>query len=308
MKVLIAGATGAIGTPLSRRLIAAGHEVIGLTRTRSGAARLAAAGVTPVVADALARHGILHALEGVRADAVVHQLTSLTKPPARHSDMNQTNRLRVDGTENLLAAARAVGARTFLTQSIVFGYGYSDHGAQVLTEDTPFGLDRSGKCAPHVAAMLSNERQVLGAEDLDGISLRYGVFYGADVENMVDMLKKRRLPVPAKRNNDLPWIHIEDAAAATVAALESGRGGTAYNIVDDEACSWGQMFTEMASVFNSPSPRALPGWMIRAAAPYVASMVLDTSMRVSNTKAKAELNWRPTYATYREGLKALGTH
>lgn len=306
MKVLLAGATGAIGTPLSRRLIAAGHQVIGLTRTQSGADRLTEAGVTPVIADALARHDLLHALKGVQADAVIHQLTSLTKPPARHGDMSQTNRLRTDGTDNLLAAARAIGAQKFLTQSIVFGYGYTHHGTQTLTETTPFGLDKHGKCAPHIAAMLSNEQQVLSATGLDGIALRYGLFYGADMQNMVTLLNKRRLPVPT-RDNDLPWIHVEDAAAATVAALQSGRGGTAYNIVDDQACSWREMFTEMARTFNTPAPRTLPGWMIRAAAPYVAAMVLDTSMRVSNARAKAELDWHPAYPTYHDGLKALAT-
>ena len=305
MKVLIAGATGAIGVPLSRRLLAAGHEVIGLTRTRAGAGALSEAGVTPVVADALDREGLLRATSDVTADAVIHQLTSLTKPPVRHSDMAQTNRLRTEGTKNLVELAGALGAATFITQSIVFGYGYKDMGQRRLTENQPFGQPGNGRCDPHVAAMLENEDLVLRADGLSGIALRYGLFYGADVENMVTLLRKRKLPIPAGRNNRLPWIHIEDAAAATVAALEHGRGGEAYNIVDDDGASWTEMFTTMAQTFSAPSPRALPGWLIRLAAPYVGIMVLDVSMQVSNAKAKAELGWRPDYPSFHAGLEAL---
>lgn len=305
MKVLIAGATGAIGTPLSHRLISAGHEVIGLTRTSAGAAKLSGEGVQPIVADALHRDGLLRALDGVSADAVVHQLTSLSKPPARHSDMAQTNRLRTDGTRNLLEAAHILGAGTFITQSIVFGYGYADHGPKVITEDQPFGGLRGGTCDQHVAAMLANEEMVRHGDGISGIALRYGLFYGADLENMIKLLGKRGLPVPSKRNHMLPWIHIDDAATATVAALERGEPGQAYNIVDDQPASWTEMFTAMARTFDAPAPRTLPGWVIRSAAPYVGAMVLDTSMRVSNTKAKAQLGWKPAYPTYREGLRAL---
>ena len=307
MKVLIAGATGAIGIPLSEQLQAAGHEVLGITRSQSGSARLASAGVRPVIADALDRPALLKALRGVSADAVVHQLTALTKPPARHSDMAQTNRLRTEGTQNLLAAANAVGAGMFVTQSIVFGYGYIDHGDKVITENDPFGEPNSGKANPHVAAMLANETLVAEASDVTGIALRYGLFYGADLHNTATMLRKRKLPVPAKQNNPLPWIHISDAARVTAAALENGRAG-AYNIVDDRPASWGEMFTAMAAVFDAPPPRALPGGLIRLAAPYVAGMVLDTAMRVSNAKAKAELAWKPAYPSFQDGLAAIRAH
>lgn len=304
MKVLIAGATGAIGTPLSRRLIAAGHEVIGLTRTAHGASALSARGVTPVVADAMDRAGLLRATEAVTADAVIHELTALAKPPMRHSGMTQTNRLRTDGTKNLIEMARQVGADTFITQSIVVGYGYKDFGQQVLTEDQPFGRPDSGKCNPHVAAMLENEELVLKSEDFAGMSLRYGLFYGADVANMAAMLRARKLPVAAGRDSRLPWIHHEDAAAATIKALENGRGGETYNIVDDEGASWAEMVTAIAHEFETPNPLALPGWLLRLAAPYAAVILLDVDMQVSNAKAKAELGWKPEYADYRVGLRA----
>jgi len=139
MKVLLAGASGAIGIPLTRQLIANGHQLLGLTRDLGGGRRLEALGATPVVADALDRDDLLRAVDGRRADAVIHELTARRKPPRRHSGMALTNRLRSEGTANLLAAAEALGARRFLTQSIVFGYGYRDHGDRVLTEDDRFG-------------------------------------------------------------------------------------------------------------------------------------------------------------------------
>jgi nucleoside-diphosphate-sugar epimerase len=304
MKVLIAGATGAIGVPLSRILQAAGHEVLGITRSSAGGAKLKAAGVQPIVADAMDRSSLLTAVNGVSADAVVHQLTALTKPPARHRDMTQTNRLRTEGTKNLLDAARAVGAGTFLTQSIVFGYGYTDHGDTFITEDDAFGQSNSGKANPHIAAMLGNEKLVAAAAGITGISLRYGLFYGADVQNYATLLRKRRLPIPTRQNGPLSWIHIDDAATATAAALEHGNAG-AYNIVDDRPASWREMFTTMATAFGTPAPRALPAGLIRLAAPYMATIVLDTTMCVSNAKAKAELDWRPEYPTLKEGLCAM---
>jgi nucleoside-diphosphate-sugar epimerase len=305
MKVLLAGATGAVGTPLAARLLAAGHEVAGLTRTESGAKRLADAGVEPVVADALDRSALLRALDGRAADAVVHEMTALAKPPTRHRDMALTNRLRTEGTRNLLEAARQVGARRFLTQSIVFGYGYTDHGPRTLTEDDPFGAVPQGPCAPHVAAMAENERLAFTADGIEGVALRYGLFYGGDMSLLVGMLRKRRLPVAAGAEHPLPWIHLDDAAAATAAALTRGTAGTAYNIVDDEPCSWTRMVTATAEAFGTPAPRALPGWLLRAAAPYGAVMMLDTAMRVSNAKAKAELGWAPAHPAYRDGLREL---
>src|SRR5436309_964416 len=138
MKVLLAGATGAIGIPVTRRLLAHGHEVLGLTRDRSGADRLRARGVTPVVANALDREDLLRAVDGLSADAVIHELTALRKMPRTFAGMATTNRLRTEGTANLLAAAAALGAQRFVTQSMILGYGYRDHGSTVLNESAPF--------------------------------------------------------------------------------------------------------------------------------------------------------------------------
>ncbi|HWD47576.1 MAG TPA: NAD(P)-dependent oxidoreductase [Actinomycetota bacterium] len=301
MKVLLAGASGAIGTPLTRQLVAHDHQVLGLTRDWDAARRLQALGATPVVADALDRDGLLRALDGLAADAVIHELTALRKPPLRHRGMALTNRLRTEGTTNLLAAAEALGARRFLAQSVIFGYGYRDHGHRLLTEEDPFGLPAGDACDPHVAAMRSTEQQAFTAPQ--GIALRYGLLYGGDADRAGDLLARRRLPVA--RGGVLGWVHHDDAAAATVAALERGRPGQAYNVVDDLPATWWEVYTAMAKALGARPPWRLPDWLLRLAAPYVASFVAGTSMRVANAKATAELGWRPLYPDYRAGVHAM---
>ena len=301
MKVLLAGASGALGIPITRQLLAHGHQVLGLTRDPAGARRLEALGVTPVVADALDRDRLLRAVDGDWADAVIHELTALRKPPTRHHGMAMTNRLRTEGTANLLAAAEALGARRFLTQSIILGYGYRDHGPELLTEDTPFGRPAGDRTDPHLAAMRSTERQAFSAPE--GIALRYGLLYGGDAERLGPQFARRRLPVA--KGGVLGWLHHQDAAAATVAALERGRPGQAYNLVDDLPASWQEVFTAMAAALGAPPPRRVPRWLLRLAAPYAAAFLIDTSMRVSNAKAKAELGWRPAYPTYHDGIRAM---
>jgi nucleoside-diphosphate-sugar epimerase len=301
MKILLAGATGAIGIPLTRQLSARGHQVIGVTRRPEAAAALTAMGAQPVVADVLDRGGLVHALRGISADAVIHELTALKSAPARHGGMVPTDRLRIEGTTNLLVAADVVGATTFVTQSIIMGYGYRDHGDRLLTEDDSFGQPAGDANDPHIAAMLSTEQQAFTAPV--GIALRYGLFYGGDVEEKRAALAKRAIPVA--RGGLLGWIHHEDAAVATVAALERGQAGNAYNIVDDRPATWKEVFTAMAQELGTPPPRNLPRWVLRLVAPYVTSFAFDTSMRVSNAKAKHELGWSPKYPTYQEGIAAV---
>jgi nucleoside-diphosphate-sugar epimerase len=303
MKVVLAGASGAIGTPLIRRLTAAGHDVVGITRTPARADRLRDLGVQPVVADVMDRDGLLRALGGVRADAVVHELTALSKPPVRHSGMAATNRLRTVGSTHLVEAAHLVGAERFVTQSIVFGYGYGDHGSRLVTEDDPFGLPERGPTGAHVAAMRSAEEQAFA---IGGVALRYGLFYGPGepTRAFVDMLRKGQLPVISGGGGLANWIELDDAAAATVAALEKGRPGTAYNVVDGTPVSWGDFFDELARLIGARRPRRLPGWLIKIAAPY-AHAGMTTSMRVSNARAVAELGWTPEFPSYREGLRRV---
>ncbi|MEU2166887.1 NAD-dependent epimerase/dehydratase family protein [Micromonospora chersina] len=300
MRVLLAGASGAIGTPLTRQLLAAGHQVVGISRSRSNAERLRSAGAEAVVADVLDRENLLAAVRDVRADAVVHELTALGTTKMGEA-LQGTNALRTTGTANLLAAARAVGAHRFVTQSIVLGYGYRDHGPRVITEDDPFAEPVGGKLGEAVAAMGSAEKQVFSADEVEGVALRYGFFYGHDrMTNMiVNLVRKRRLPVPSS-GGFANFIYLEDAAAATVAALEKGRAGQAYNIVDDEPVRWGDYLDTLAAAFGARRPWRVPSWMLRPI-PYAHAM-MTTSMRVSNAKAKRELGWAPAVPTYREGI------
>jgi nucleoside-diphosphate-sugar epimerase len=188
---------------------------------------------------------------------------------------------------------------------MVPGYGFTDHGTRVLTERDPFGQQRDGKLAPIVAAMHSTEQQVFTADGIEGIALRYGAFYGlTGSEGLITALRAGKLPVPRDGGGFMSWIHLTDAAAATVAAMNKGTAGQAYNIVDDEPVTWGQIITEHAKAGGTKPPRRLPGWLIRLAAPYFATLMIDTSMRVSNAKAKAELGWTPTLPSYREGAHA----
>ena len=301
MKVLLAGASGAVGTPLTRTLIAAGHDVVGITRSEANAERLRAGGAEVVVADVLDRGNLLAAVRDVRADAVVHQLTALGTTKMREA-MRGTNALRTTVTTHLLAAARAVGAHRFLTQSIVFGYGYRDHGPRVITEDDPFGEPVPGMIGPAIAAMRSTEEQVFSADGMEGIALRYGLFYGQDsfIRMIVNLVRKRRLPVPSSGGGFATFVYLEDAAAATVAALENGRAGQAYNIVDDEPVRWADYMDTLAAELGVRRPRRVPTWMLRAI-PYLHTL-MTTSMRVSNAKVKGELGWVPAVPTYRDGI------
>jgi nucleoside-diphosphate-sugar epimerase len=247
------------------------------------------------------RENLLAAVRDVRADAVMHQLTALGTRKMREA-MRGTNALRTTGTTHLLAAARAVGARRFLTQSIVFGYGYRDHGPHVITEEDPFAEPEPGPLGPAIAAMRSTEEQVFSAGEMEGIALRYGLFYGQDsfTQMIIKLVRKHRFPVLSSGGGFASFIYLEDAAAATVAALEKGRAGQAYNIVDDEPTRWADYVEALAAELGAGRPWRVPTWMLRPI-PYLHA-IMTTSMRVSNAKARRELGWAPAVPTYREGI------
>ena len=307
MKVLLAGASGAIGRPLVRQLRAAGHQVVAIHRSTQGREVLSAAGVTPLQVDVLDRAALLAAVDRQRCDAVISELTSMKKPPTTHNDMAATDRLRIQGTTNLLAAAERVGARRFVTQSMVFGYGYGDFHGRVLTEDDPFAPVGHGRFEEHLAAMRSAEQQVIASPHLEGIALRYGLFYGPGPagDAMVNGLRRRRLPT-LRHGGVQPWVYIDDAASATVAALERGTAGEAYNVADDEPVSFPALMTAMAAAVGAPQPLVLPSWLL-ASMPY-AKAVITGGLRVATTKAKQELGWAPRLPTYRDGVKELAEH
>lgn len=281
MRVLLAGATGDIGRRLVPRLYAAGHEVVGLSRSVVNGIRV----------DLLDRDAVLDAVDGQQFDAVIHQATALGSGPATHSQMTRTNRLRSEGTSTLLAVARETGAQKFVTASVFYGYGFIDHGQRPLTEDDGFAQKSGGANDEVLRALLSNEQQVRA---FGGVSLRYGLFYGG-----------ASAPVIASDFAGLlPLIHPEDAAAATVRALERGRSGAAYNIADERPVTWRELQEAAAIASGRRFPVALPSWALRAAAPFGAELLTRTSMRLSTAKARRELGWRPEYPTFAQGLAA----
>ncbi|MEV0714223.1 NAD(P)-dependent oxidoreductase [Asanoa sp. NPDC050611] len=312
MRVLLAGASGVLGRHMAAALTASGHEVVGVTRSPGGAQRLRADGVEPVVADLMDRDGLLRAVDGQRADAAVHAATALRKPPMRHSDMTATDALRVRGTRNFVEAVQAVGARRLVVESMHFGYGYGDFGDRVITEsNTPWAPPgRTAALERHLEGFRVKEHEAFHTAGVEGVSLRFGALYGpgyggGGTDAIVAMLRKRALPVVSERvRGVLPWTHLEDAGTATVAALERGRPGAAYHIVDDEPASMTAHVRFLAERSGTPKPMTVPLWVIRAVGPYLHAF-LTTVAHLSNRTARDELGWEPRYPTYRDGITAL---
>jgi nucleoside-diphosphate-sugar epimerase len=230
----------------------------------------------------------------------------------RHHGMAATDALRVQGTRNLIEALRVVGATRLVAESMHFGYGYGDFGGRQVTEDnTPFAPPgRSAAAERHLEGFRVKEDLTLHSDGIDGVSLRFGALYGpgfgqGGTDQVVALLRKRALPlVPDRRTGLLPWTHLADAGAATVAALERGRPGQAYNIVDDEPARMGDHVRFVAATFATPKPMTVPLWLLRVVAPCLHVMLVS-SMCPSNAKAKRELGWTPTFPTYRDGIRAL---
>ena len=295
MKVFVAGASGTIGIPLVRALVDAGHHVVALTRSPGKRSALEALGASAVVADALDRDALVAAVSAAQPTHVIHQLTALPREgPRRPSDIEPTNRLRVEGTANLLHATIGVRARRFIVGSFAPLAGMGSASTQ-------------GAAA---AAVRSMERQVIEAAReglIEGVVLRYGMFYGPGVPStaaLVDMVRRRRLPVVRGDAGQLPLIHIDDAVNATVLALERATAGATYDIVDDYPASMTEIVTTLAKYAGSSAPFRVPAWLPRLVAPYLARM---TAMRMplSNAKAKAELGWQPKYPTIQQGLAEM---
>jgi nucleoside-diphosphate-sugar epimerase len=251
-------------------------------------------GASVVVADALNRDAVIAAIKEATPTHVIHQLTALPKSgPRRPADVEATNQLRIEGTRNLLEAAIHAGVRRFLAGSYAV---LAPRGA--ITPQT-------GNAA--AAAVASMETQVLAATEqgsIEGVILRYGMFYGLDVPStiaMIDMIRKRRLPVVRSDASQLPIIHLDDAVSATLRALDVAPAGSIYDIVDDQAVSLSEIVGAIAEYTNSSKPFKVPAWLPRLVSPYLARMT-STRLPLSNAKAKTELGWRPKYETMREGL------
>ncbi|MFF0612489.1 NAD-dependent epimerase/dehydratase family protein [Nocardia tengchongensis] len=309
MKVVVAGATGAIGRPLVTALRARGHQVYALTRDGRGAEVARSLGATPLVANVMDRKDLLRATERLTADAVIHELTAYRHAPPTHyhsPGLLRTNALRETGGKHLVELAQRAGARRYLTQSVIFGYGMRDHGSRPVTEQDPFGRIPGDVNDGLIGALHQAESHAWRAPGIDGIALRYGIFYGPGASDAFTRALRRRLfPLPSTTTGHTGFVHVADAAAATVAALERGRPGQAYNIVDDEPASWEAAFEATAAAIGARPPLRLPPRLMRITSPLTAAQMLDFSIRASNAKARAELGWAPRYPSYRDGVRTL---
>jgi 2-alkyl-3-oxoalkanoate reductase len=302
VRVFIAGASGAIGVPLVAQLIDAGHEVVGTHRSPASAERVRALGATPVALDLLDARAVRIAVLEHEPDAIVHQATALADVKFGRSldkTFAPTNRLRIEGTDNLLAAAREAGVRTIVGQSFA-SYRYAREGGPVKTEDDPLDPTPVRSTEQTNAAMRHLD---LAITDAGGIALRYGGFYGAAGDGLIEPVRKRRFPIVGDGGGVMSFIHLDDAAAATVLALEHD-GPAIYNIVDDDPAPVRDWLPVLARALGAKPPRHFPRWLARLFAGE-AGVVMGTESRgASNAKAKRELGWRPRYPTWRDGFAA----
>lgn len=311
MKVFVAGASGAIGRPLVRQLVAAGHEVTGMTRREERAEEIRAAGARAAVCDVYDAAALEAAVKEAAPEVVVNQLTSLPQRynPRKASFYEETNRVRREGGHNLVEAARAAGARRLLTQSISFLY--APEGGWVKDEEArPFD-DAPGHFGPSVRVLLDHEREVAESPDFEGLVLRYGQFYGPGTYFARDghlgrETQRRRLPIVGEGTGTSSFLHVEDAASATISALDHGAPGV-YNVVDDEPAPLREWLPVYAEALGAKPPRRVPVWLARLVA---GKSVAETAVGLrgaSNAKAKRELGWQPSYPSWRQGFReALG--
>lgn len=306
MRVFVAGATGAIGRRLVPMLLADGHQVTGMTRSPGKLEELRALGAEPVLADALDAEAVGAALRDAHPDAVIHQLTALPQridPRRIERDFALHDRLRDEGTRILVAGAQDVGATRILAQSIAFSYAPGPPGTVHIEQDRLLS-DPPKSFARSARAVRELERAVL---DAGGLVLRYGFFYGpgsaiAPSGSMGQDLARRRMPIVGGGGGVWSFIHVDDAARATVAALTRGQSG-AYNIVDDDPAPVSQWLPALADALGAPRPLRVPAWLARPLAGSYAVATMTTAQGASNALAKRELGWQPEYTSWREGFR-----
>lgn len=311
MRVFLAGATGVIGRALVPMLRDAGHEVVGMTRSEERAAALREQGAEPVVCDAFDADGVARAVADARPEVVVNQLTDIPKAinPRKMSEQFETNdRLRREGTRNLMRAAEAAGVRRLISQSIAFAYA---PGETLRSEDDRLFDDAPLPWGRNVGAVRTLEEATLGSSSVEGVVLRYGYFYGprssyAGDGSIAAMVRKRAFPVVGGGTAVYSFIHIDDAAAATVAALDHGAPGI-YNVVDDDPAAVSEWLPEYAAALEARAPRKVPRFVARLAAGKLAVYAMTGIQGATNAKAKRELGWEPRWKSWRQGFReALG--
>jgi nucleoside-diphosphate-sugar epimerase len=303
MRVFVAGASGALGSRLVPQLIDAGHDVIGTHHSPASAELLRTLGAKPVLLDLLDARAVQKAVLEHEPEAIVHQATALANVKfSRNLDktLAKTNELRTKGTDALLAAAREAGVRRFVAQSGA-GYGrYARQGGPIKTEDDPVEPNPPANTHQTAAALNHLERVVT---EFGGTALRYGVFYGAANDGTIEPVRKRQFPIVGDGGGIWSWIHLDDAAAATVLALEHD-GPAIYNIVDDEPAPVREWLPVLARALGAKPPRRFPSWLGRLFAGD-AVVVMSTEARgASNAKAKRELGWTLRYPSWRKGFPA----
>lgn len=313
MKVFVAGGSGAMGRRLVPRLVADGYEVVAMIRDEGKAPWLRSVGAQPVVADALDGAAVAGAVRASKPEIVIHQLTALAGVQGLKNfdkEFALTNRLRTEGTDHLLEAAQAVGVRRVVAQS--YGnWNYERTGSAIKTEQDPFDPDPPANQVKSLQAIRYIENAVLNADGIEGIALRYGNFYGPGTGldlggDIVAQVRKRRLPIVGDGAGIWSFVHIDDAAAAAVAAIGHGQPGV-YNIADDEPAPVAAWLPDLAAVLGAKPPRHVPVWLGRLAAGEVGVSMMTRIRGTSSARAKAELGWSPRYQTYREGFrKGLG--
>jgi nucleoside-diphosphate-sugar epimerase len=308
MRVFVAGATGAIGRQLVPRLVAAGHEVQGMTRSESKQAMLGELGAVPVVADALDRDQVADVVAGTRPDVIVHELTAIASvdsmnPRRFDRDLAPTSRLRTEGTDHLLSAGQAVGVRRFVAQSFA-PISYARTGGPVKSEEDTLDPTPAREMRETAAAIRHLAQAVLGSEWTEGIVLHYGAFYGpgtamAPGGEQFEMVRKRKFPLVGDGAGVWSFIHIADAAEATVEAVERGRRGV-YNVVDDDPAPVAEWLPALAQELGAKKPRHVPRFIGRLFAGEAGVMMMTNARGASNAKAKRELAWRPAHRSWRQ--------
>jgi nucleoside-diphosphate-sugar epimerase len=311
MRIFVAGATGAIGRPLVSALIAAGHSVVGLTHAPAKTEAIRRMGAEPVVADGLDAAAVRAAVMASSPEIIIHEMTDLTgASDLRH--FNRTfagsNRLRTVGTDHLLAAAREAGVRRFIAQSFC-GWPYARNGVAIKTEADELDPDPPEELRPTLEAIRYLEHAVTGSTQPEGIVLRYGVFYGPDTGMLdhatIEQIRHRRVPLIGDGGGWWSFVHVDDAADATVRAVERGRPGSSYNIVDDEPAEVREWLPALAQMLDAKPPFHLPAWIGRlVAGEHMVSMM--TQVRAgSNIKARRDLDWEPLHPSWREGFSVI---
>lgn len=310
-RVLLAGATGVVGTRLIPLLVERRYEVHALTRSPQSASVAEGLGARPLSGDALDRDAVIAAAERVRPHHVVHQLTALPKggpnPRRLKRDLAATNRLRREATRHLVEAAERVGAERIVAQSIAFAY--RPEGSPVVDEEHPLYTDGLGDWDEAAGAVAALEEAVLGARGPTGVVLRYGLLYGPGTTIAADgamarMLRRRRLPVIGGGGGLGSFCHVDDAAAAAAAALRRGEG--VYNVCDDHPAPAREWIPALAEAFGAPGPLRLPRWLARPLAGRPAVEQMTGQRGASNRRARAELGWQPRHPDWREGFRELG--